>query len=145
MRKQKKSVLEDKDEVDLTPMIDIVFMLLFYFMVTADLEVEADINLRLPESAKTQRENLDLPNEHIVEIMPSGVIKLNGAVMDYYDSRDMPELVTRLQRLKASADVAGKKTAVIIIADSASLHQRSIDVLNACSKAKIKLVSFSTE
>jgi len=126
-------------------MIDIVFMLLFYFMATADLEVEADINMRLPVNTKSTTENTDPPNEHIVEIMPSGLIKLNGAPMDSYDSRDMPELVNRLRMLKYSADSVGKKTAVTIIADGASLHQRSIDVLNACSKAKLKMVSFAAE
>jgi len=134
-------VLESEDKVDITPMIDVVFLLLIYFMFLP-LQQEADIGIKLPSDAPPA-ENLQLPSEHIVEIFPNGMILLNGAPMDANDSRDMPRLTSTLTRLKLSSDRAKIDTVVKIQADPDSAHQRSIDVLNSCARADVKKVSFS--
>lgn len=135
------SVLESEDKVDITPMIDVVFLLLIYFMFLP-LQQEADIGIKLPSNTPPA-ENLELPSEHIVEIYPNGLILLNGAPMDNVDSRVMERLTTTLTRLKSSSDRAGIDTVVKIQADPDSPHQRSIDVLNAATKAEISKVSFA--
>lgn len=135
------SVLESEDKVDITPMIDVVFLLLIYFMFLP-LQQEADIGIKLPSNTPPA-ENLELPSEHIVEIFPNGLILLNGAPMDSVDSRTMERLTTTLARLKQSSDRAGIDTVVKIQADPDSPHQRSIDVLNAAAKADISKVSFA--
>jgi biopolymer transport protein ExbD len=135
------SVLESEDKVDITPMIDVVFLLLIYFMFLP-LQQEADIGIKLPSNTPPA-ENLELPSEHIVEIFPNGLILLNGAPMDSADSREMERLSTTLTRLKLSSDRAGIDTVVKIQADPDSPHQRSIDVLNAAAKADISKVSFA--
>ena len=44
-----KKILDDVDEVDLTPMIDVTFLLLIYFMVTTMLkQPEAELSIQLP-------------------------------------------------------------------------------------------------
>ena len=129
-------------DLDITPMIDVVFLLLIYFMFLP-LQQEADIGIKLPSDAPPA-ENLDLPSEHIVEIFPNGLILLNGAPMDGIDDRNMNRLSTTLTRLKLSSDRAGIDTVVKIQADPDSPHQRSIDVLNASAKAKITKVSFAS-
>lgn len=135
------SVLESEDKVDITPMIDVVFLLLIYFMFLP-LQQEADIGIKLPSDAPPA-ENLDLPSEHIVEIFPNGLILLNGAPMDGINDREMARLGTTLTRLKLSSDRAGIDTVLKIQADPDSPHQRSIDVLNAASRAKVTKVSFA--
>lgn len=137
----RNTVLESEDKVDITPMIDVVFLLLVYFMFLP-LQQEADIGIRLPSNVPPA-ENLQLPSEHIVEIYPNGLILLNGAPMDGVEDRQMRRLSTTLERLKLSSDRAGIDTVVKIQADPDSLHQRSLDVLNAASKAKVKKVSFA--
>lgn len=136
------SVLESEDKVDITPMIDVVFLLLIYFMFLP-LQQEADIGIKLPSNTPPA-ENLELPSEHIVEIYPNGLILLNGAPMDGVDDRKMPRLSKTLTRLKLSSDRAGIDTVVKIQADPDSPHQRSIDVLNAASTADISKVSFAS-
>jgi len=135
------SVLESEDKVDITPMIDVVFLLLIYFMFLP-LQQEADIGIKLPSNTPPA-ENLELPSEHIVEIFPNGLILLNGAPMDNVSSREMPRLSTTLTRLKLSSDRAGIDTVVKIQADPDSPHQRAIDVLNAAATADISKVSFA--
>ena len=137
-----RSVLESEDKVDITPMIDVVFLLLIYFMFLP-LQQEADIGIKLPSNTPPA-ENLELPSEHIVEIFPNGLVLLNGAPMDNVGSRRMPRLSTTLTRLKLSSDRAGIDTVVKIQADPDSPHQRSIDVLNAAATADISKVSFAS-
>lgn len=136
-------ILNTDEKVDMTPMIDVVFLLLVYFMFLP-LQQEADIGIQLPSNTPPQSEILDLPNEHIIDIYPNGLILLNGAPMDTNDSRDMPNLSTVLTRLRMSSDRINIKTIVRIQADPDSLHQRGMDALNACAKAKITQVSFNT-
>jgi len=45
---------EDKADVDLTPMLDVVFIMLIFFIVTASFVREDTLDLNLPESNKTQ-------------------------------------------------------------------------------------------
>ena len=133
-------ILESEDKVDITPMIDVVFLLLIYFMFLP-LQQEADIGIRLPSDAAPAKD-LELPSEHVVEVYPNGLVLLNGAPMDGTDSRRMPTLSRILTRLKLSSDRAGIDTVVKIQADPDSPHKRSIDVLNACATAGIDKVSF---
>ena len=134
-------VLQSEDKVDITPMIDVVFLLLIYFMFLP-LQQEADIGIKLP-SQTPPSDNIELPSEHIVEIFPNGLILLNGSPMDSSDDREMARLSTTLTRLRMSSDRLGTDTVVKIQADPDSPHKRSIDVLNACSKAEISKVSFA--
>ena len=136
------TVLESEDKVDITPMIDVVFLLLIYFMFLP-LQQEADIGIKLPSNTPPA-ENLELPSEHIVEIFPNGLILLNGAPMDGIDDRNMERLSTTLTRLKLSSDRAGIDTVVKIQADPDSPHQRAIAVLNASALADITKVSFAS-
>lgn len=135
-------VLESEDKVDITPMIDVVFLLLIYFMFLP-LQQESDVSIKLPSNVPPA-ENLELPSEHIVEIFPNGLILLNGAPMDSSNSRNMGRLTNTLTRLRKSSDRAGIDTVVKIQADPDSPHQRSIDTLNACANANITKVSFAS-
>ncbi len=138
---KKNSILLSEDKINMTPMIDVVFLLLIYFMFLP-LSQEADIGIRLPSNTPPA-ENLELPSEHIIDVYPNGLILLNGAPMDGLDDRDMKRLTRTLTRLKNSSDRAGIQTVVKIQADPDSPHQRAIDVLNACDRATIKKVSFA--
>ena len=59
------SVLESEDKFDLTSMIDVVFLLLIYFMYLP-LQQEADLLFSLPAMTAPQ-ENVALPSEQIVD------------------------------------------------------------------------------
>ena len=131
-----------EDKVDITPMIDIVFLLLIYFLWTTELTQEADLGIQLPVQVPLET-NEEPPREQFVDVYPDGEIELNGVPMDGIQSREMPRLRTTLNRLKASATRDGAQVAVTIFARPQSLHQRSIDVLNACAAAEIKLVTFA--
>jgi biopolymer transport protein ExbD len=141
MARRSNTILESEDKFEITAMIDVVFLLLIYFMFLP-IQQEADLGITLPSEAPPAQ-NLELPSEHLVEIMPDGQVLLNRQPMDALDSRELPDLRETLARLKASSDRAGVKTVVTIDADPDSPHQRAIDVLNALKQADIRLVSFA--
>lgn len=138
---RRNKILDSEDRYDMTPMIDVVFLLLIYFMFLP-LQQEADISIRLP-SQTPPAEDISLPNKHVVEIFPNGMILLNGAMMDDRFSRHMPSLIETLTRLRLSSERIGDDTVLEIQADPDSTHQRSVDVLNAAARAGITKVSFA--
>jgi len=133
----------DDPKLDVAPLIDMVFLLLVFFMVTASLvKSEGDIGVRLPGMVQ-QAESVDMPDEQIVEITDTGCIFLNGRQFDSAGTQELPELLVTLQRYVATA-VAGKNEAMVtIVAQDETKQQRVIDVLNACAAAGIKNLTFS--
>jgi len=154
MAVRNNDVLDSEDSFDLTSMIDVVFLLLIYFMYLP-IQQEADLLFSLPAVSEPSAKNAVLPSEQIVEIAPDGSIFLNGAEIENLGNRLFPnpnsankkvefnELASTLKRLKQSADRSGISTIVSIYPDADSPHQAAISVLNACAAAGIKQVSFA--
>lgn len=135
--------LEGQDKVDLTPMIDVVFLLLIYFMVTTQLlKQEADLGITLPAEVALDQPPPNLPDEHFIEVNPDGQILLNGQPFDDPFSITLPELKGNLVRLKQSSELAGVETLITVMPSDDARHERVIAVLNACKVADIKMVSF---
>ncbi|MCZ7593178.1 MAG: biopolymer transporter ExbD [Kiritimatiellae bacterium] len=132
-------------KIEMTPMIDCVFLLLIFFMVTSTFNrQEADISFSLPGVA-SQDEPVEIPDEQIIEITGDGQVLLNDLAYDKPGESDMPELVDTLKRFRASAE-ANKTSAMVTIAPADDvIQQRVVDVLNACSVAQISNVTFAVE
>ena len=132
-----------KAEVDMTPMIDCVFLLLVFFMVSTTFnKQEADISFALPGTA-AQAEAVDIPDEQIIQITAAGNVFLNDLEYDAPTDPDMPELVKTLILFRQTAE-ANKVPAMITIAPEDTVkQQRVVDVLNACTAAKIANVTFA--
>ena len=132
-----------KAEVDMTPMIDCVFLLLVFFMVSTTFNKrEADISFALPGTAD-QSESVEIPDEQIIQITENGNVFLNDLEYDKPTDPDMPELVKTLILFRQTAE-ANKVPAMITIAPEDNVkQQRVVDVLNACTAAKIANVTFA--
>lgn len=132
-------------KIDMTPMIDCVFLLLVFFMVGTTLHrQEADISFSLPGLAE-QSEAVEIPDEQIIEINADGSVVLNDLQYDSPANSVLPELTETLKRFRESAE-ANKTESMITIAPAADVkQQRVVDVLNACAVAKIKNVTFAVE
>lgn len=127
----------------MTPMIDMVFLLLVFFMVSAKpVEPERDIPMGLPGQV-AQEEVVDIPDEARVLIEASGQVVLNERNLDSPTSAALPELKAVLTRLRLSAESARTEALVTLAPHDAVPHQRLVDVLNACAEAGIKGVTFA--
>jgi biopolymer transport protein exbD/tolR len=140
-RKSQPDILQSEDSFDLTSMIDVVFLLLIYFMYLP-IQQEADLMFTLPAESAPQ-ENVAMPSEQVVDIAPDGSIFLNGSPIDQAGALEFKELASTLRRLRISSERGGTSTIVTIYPDADSPHQAAISVLNACAESGVKQVSFA--
>ncbi|MEI8284343.1 MAG: biopolymer transporter ExbD [bacterium] len=130
-------------ELQIAPMIDVCFLLLFFYILTSKpVKEESDMTMTLPGTIP-QEQTLEIPDEQRLIIQDNGQILLNDLPLDQIESHDLPALLSTLKRFKESA-VANKTEALITldVGDNA-VHQRVVDVLNACALAGIQGVTFA--
>ncbi len=136
-------LINEKAGLQIAPLIDVVFLLLIYFMVSSSLKrSEADLGLSLPGQVQ-QTETLSMPDEQVIEVRADGAIVFND--QEYKDSSkaDLAELEQTLLRYREASWLVDAKPMITIAADKDSIHGRVIDVLNACAGAGIKNVTFA--
>jgi biopolymer transport protein ExbD len=135
-----KHVEEAKLELQIAPLIDVVFLLLIYFMVTATLiKKEGDISFKLP--AVGQPTSV-MPVEVLIEITVDGAVLMDGIRYAPTD-RTLDHLVKALGGRKKLADSQNSPFYVNLLPNRDSLHERVIDVMDACAAAGVKNLSFS--
>ncbi|MFV1994708.1 MAG: ExbD/TolR family protein [Verrucomicrobiales bacterium] len=123
-----------KAEMHMAPMIDVVFLLLIFFIVTwnyARFETELDVSVPVAEEGGDPQRTV---GEIVVNVRKDGEIVLNATVI----TED--EL---LQKLKTIAEIY-KDQAVILRGDRDTAYNHIIRVLDVCQKAKIWNVAFAT-
>ena len=126
------------------PMIDMVFLLLVFFMVTAKpIKQESDLGFGLP-GAVVQDEPIDIPDEQRLIIRGDLQVVLNDLEIDAPESSDLPELFATLERFRQAAELSGSKAMLTIAPAKEVPHQRVVDVLNVCGRAQLTDVTFSS-
>lgn len=130
-------LIEADEGLQIAPLIDVVFLLLIYFMVATSLKKpESDISITLPGTVK-QSTSVKTPDETIIEISEAGVVTINNTIYGNPDSRDLKDLETMLTRFRESSEAADNKALVTIQAENETRHGRVIDVMNACAGSGI--------
>jgi biopolymer transport protein ExbD len=145
----KKMKLERRDqqtvEMQMGPMIDMVFLLLVFFMVTAKpIKPEGDVGLQLPGTVQ-QDEVLELPDEQRIEIRSDGQVVLNEMPLDGPTDAELPQLIRTLTRFRTATEANNAEPMVTLDAADTVPHQRIVDVMNACAQAEITGVTFATD
>ncbi|MFP4156354.1 MAG: ExbD/TolR family protein [Opitutales bacterium] len=134
----------DEPDLNISPLIDVAFLLLIYFIVSTTLEKqEADLNLALPGTSSESVAPVQIDPMRI-SVGDDGSVRVNDEVTDTdMEDRTLPALTSRLERFAASAKLTDSKALIVIDAADEALQQRFIDVLNACQKAGLKNISLS--
>ncbi len=131
-----------KLELQIAPLIDVVFLLLIYFMVTASLiKKEGDISFMLPANVPAE-EMVTIPVEVLIEISSEGAVMVEG-MRFAPDDRTLDDLVIQVAGLKQIAANQGSPFFVNILPHQDALHARVIDVMDACAAAQVKNLTFS--
>lgn len=130
-----------KLELQIAPLIDVVFLLLIYFMVTASLiRKEADISFILPASVPPSK-MIDVPVEVLIFILDDGTVEMDGMRFSPSD-RILDELSVQVAGLKEIADSQQSPFSVTVTPHEDAYHARVIDVMDACAAAGAKNLSF---
>jgi biopolymer transport protein ExbD len=129
----------------IAPMIDVVFVIMLFFMVMAGaVRVERELNTTLPGTAESSAPT-DFVDEILIEIDEDGSVRLNDEPMDDPSSREMPRLSGTLMRLKQTSDAAKTPTLVTVLSSPAAKYARTVDVLDSLALAEIENVTFTVD
>ncbi len=121
-----KSAIES---IPMTPLIDVVFLLLIFFLVATTLsEEERQLSVQLPAASEAQPLTAK-PRELVVNVDAAGQYYLSGEQLTLKRLEDVLAV--------ASADNPGRAS-VIIRADRRCLWEYVVAVMNACNKARIR-------
>lgn len=123
---------EDKEDIDMTPMLDVVFILLIFFIVTASFVKEAGIDVNRPEAAtavKKERANI------LVAISDKGDVWINKRKVD------IRSVQANIERLKAE----NPQGTVVIQADKKATTDTLIKVMDSARAAGVYDVSIAAQ
>ena len=140
-----KRIEHPQIELQIAPMIDVCFLLLFFYILTSKpIKPEADMSMSLPGTV-AQEDSVDIPDEQRIAILENGQVVLNDLPMDAPTNQALPTLLATLKRFKETADA--NKTQALITVDAAdtAVHQRIVDVLSVCAQAGIQGVTFASD
>jgi biopolymer transport protein ExbD len=128
----------------IAPMIDVVFVIMLFFMVMAGaVKTEEQLLTTLPGTTETVKDSVDLPDEQIITIAPDGEVALNEEPFDSPTSSDLPALSATLMRLREASEASKTELLVTIVSDEQAKYSRTVDVLDACAAAQISNVTFT--
>lgn len=123
--------------INLTPLIDVVFLLLIFFMITTTFTRESHLSISLPEAAQT---NTPQDEPEVIEVL----IGADGQ----YSINDAPLVNTEPLTLKRGIlKVVGETRDIpfIITADAKAEHQAVVRVMDVAGELGFSALSITTQ
>ena len=131
----KQNTNRSDPDVNITPLIDVVFLLLIFFMITTTFMRESELELALPEASGEPVTRDDQPFELIVNYEGKYFI-------DDYEviGKDLPSLKAALEK-----SIKGRENRPFVIrADGKAPHQAVITAMDAAGQLNISKIAFAT-
>lgn len=129
-RKQKMEV-----GLDLTSLIDVVFILLLFFILTTTFVRDSTLHINLPEAQGQEQQQVELPVE--IVITNTGDYRINGQQLVNSDIDTLMRAITDV--------AAGDPDATInIIADAATTHQSVVTAMDAVARLGFSRLNIAT-
>ena len=131
-RNNRNAAAEEGGDIDLTPMLDVVFIMLIFFIVTASFIKEAGIEVNRPEaSTANQKKNVNI----LVAVSATNEIWIDKRRVDKRSVRSV------IERMHAE----NPKGAVVVQADNESNTETVAGVIDSARAAGVLDVSLATE
>lgn len=130
-RRSRKRVDNVDGELPMTPMIDIVFQLLIYFILTFDpQDVMAHLDVFRPAPDAEQRDQMETPNVLQVVVYPDG-----------FTLNERPMTLVNIERNLARLAALDRDQTVLIMATARSRHENLVQILDLCAKVGLRNLS----
>ncbi len=133
MRIRRSGESEAGEEIgfNLTPMIDCVFLLnIFYMLTTTFLNFEKEMDLSLPDAKSGRPEKQEI-REVVINVLADGRMKVGDRFLE------MDALVEHLKQ----AALQDAETPVTIRGDRATVFQNAVRAMDACGRANLRRIS----
>ncbi len=129
-----KHKVDEDVEINLTPIIDMVFLLLIFFLVATKFsDLERDVRVD-PPSSRSARPITATPQEIVINVAMDGALTIAGTPYGMED----------LERLLAAAVVRNPQQAVVIRGDKQAVLQFAVNVLDLCERHGIARTYLTT-
>ena len=129
-------------EINVTPLVDVMLVLLVIFMITAPTMKEG-FPVEIPQAEAT--EQVALEDAYQITVTEDGMVLKPGAQTRDLKYEKMTDLVTDLKKYLADITAAQKKPTVVIVGDRRADYERIINVWNAVRSAGIQSVSLQVD
>ncbi|MFM1770029.1 MAG: hypothetical protein RJA22_2558 [Verrucomicrobiota bacterium] len=133
-RFSQRNALVTLSDINITPLLDLAFVLLIIFVITTPL-LEQGMKLKLPEGGQVDTKKLDPKNVRTIEVDAAG----------RYMMSKRPMSLDQLVRLLVSEHRSNPRLLVYIRADESGPYKHVAAVLNRLEAAGISQVSLRTE
>jgi biopolymer transport protein ExbD len=134
VKKTSKSTHSSLNELNITPLLDLAFVLLVIFIITTP-QLSNDLEMNLPSPKKNEEKPKTPPKFNRLNVDSTGRITLNDQAVE------LPALKQLLVDLKA----ADPETPVVVRGSSDVDYQRVISVLDLLQQADITKVGLATD
>jgi len=125
----------EDEGINLTPLIDVVFLLLIFFMVSTTFTKETHLSVDLPEA--TGEQSSDLPEQIEILISTDGSYSVNGKAL----------VNNKIETLKSALDKTAEgnnKVPLVITADAKTPHQAVVQAMDAAGQLGFARLSITT-
>ncbi len=133
-----------EDLIDMTAMVDIVFFLLIFFMVTSIQSLESVINLPTPKASAGSTSATTAPNDYLND--PSFiVVTIDEDDIVYIDDEEVYGDQNLRAKLRAARKEDPDRTGMLVVGSPEATHGTLVSVLDAGADAGIKELLFSVD
>ena len=132
MRRVSNAAVEEESSIDLTPLIDCVFIMLIFFIVTASFVKETGLNVNKPDAPLVKKKQQSKANI-LISIDANNNIWIGGRKIDVRAVRP------NIERLHAE----NPEGSVVIQADKQSNNEMLVDVMDASRQAGVDKIALA--
>jgi biopolymer transport protein ExbD len=129
---------EESVEINLTPLIDVVFLLLIFFMVSTTFDRHARMKVALPESSTKSLQQQDAPL--VLSIDAKGNYFLNDRQLVNQSLKTLKQAI----RKTVGNEAAITNTSLVLRADANTPHQFVVRAMDAASQLGMSKLSIAT-
>ncbi|MEO1244055.1 MAG: biopolymer transporter ExbD [Pseudomonadota bacterium] len=131
MRNKQAAIEEEDNEINLTPMLDVVFIMLIFFIVTASFIKEAGIDVNRPDTVTADRQE---DAAILIAISENDEIWIDRKEVEPRGVRDV------IERLH----LENPKGSIVIQADEESTHEKLVLVMEAAKQVGVANVAIAS-
>lgn len=136
LRSRRSAAGMDEPEISFVPLIDVLLVVLIFFMATTTFTRFADLQINLPSAEANKPESK--PQEVHIAVTSDGRYAIDNTQQPFTD-------VNAFANTLKSA-TGGRSDALLIIhADATSTHQAVVNVMEAARLAKLQRIAFATQ
>ena len=125
----------DSQDINITPLIDVVFILLIFFMVTTTFQREAELAINLPQASKEPKKQKQQPFEIVINAQGQFFVGGQELVNNHIET---------LKRALQKVAVGQKDKPLVIRADANTPHQFVVTAMDAAAQLGLARLSIAT-